>query len=148
MKTLFFSCIISLSILSAEMPDGFVERYIAPLFTSHTKSPPPEPKDGEILGHAEVATGIPSGTETLEGPEKDPAEALKNKNGVILAGANVPNPARDELQKQESIEDLKYGPIAGQGPNEDESLKKADLDLKLYNPNPNTDIVRNAALAT
>ena len=44
---------------------------------------------------------------------------------------------RDELHKKETVEDLKkYPVVSGQGPNEDESVSKDALDLKLLNPNP------------
>ncbi len=149
MKTLFCSCLLVLaSALYADMPDGFFEKYLASMFTPHAKPEAPEQKNGKILEHSEITPSVTSEAEVLEGPIEDPAKALENKNKVILAGADVPSPARAELHTQESIEDLKYGPISGQGPNEDESLREADLDLKLLNPNPSgTDAVRNAAPA-
>ena len=79
---------------------------------------------------------MPSQAELLAG--QDDESSLKNKSGTtILDSANAPNPVRDELHKKETVEDLKkYPVVSGQGPNEDESVSKDALDLKLLNPNP------------
>jgi len=151
MKVLFYICIFSFLTFAlravSDTSDGFLARWAASLVAPHAQQMPSEEKDkdGEILKHAEISPVIPSAkTEILKNPAIDPQEALKNKDGAILEAASIPG-AREELQKQESIEDLQYGPIADKTPNNDESLLKADLDLKVSNPNPNTDIVRNAA---
>jgi hypothetical protein len=91
--------------------------------------------------HAEVApsgVAIPSEAEVLKG-SSDTISTLRtadeNNANAEFESATVSD-VRQELHRKETLEDLQYGPTASQTPNEDESSKKADLDLKLLNPNP------------
>ena len=130
--------LLSVSLLqAADVEGGFLAALMARA-QPHANPEFPEHKNGEILEHAKTANSavaLPSQAEVLEGQVGN--DALEQKSGVILNDANAPDPVRDELHKQETVEDLKkYPVISGQGPNEDESVSKAALDLKLSNPNP------------
>lgn len=148
MKTLFFSFVffVSIAVLNAAdiLADSFIQRVL--MGEPHSQQKPDE-KEKHGLEHAESSPVIASEAEALEGPEKDPQEALRNKS-PILASADVPNPAKEELKRREAIEDLKYGTMHDEkNPLKDESLHHIDLDLGLLNPNPATTTVRNAAPA-
>jgi len=141
MRRLICSCMVFLSVtaLCAGDLDGVLLSVLMANRQVHAQPEKPEVKNGKILEHAKVETSavaLPSQAELLAG--QDDESSLKNKSGtIILDSANAPNPVSDELHKQETVEDLKkYPVVSGQGPNEDESVSKAALDLKLLNPNP------------
>lgn len=130
MKFLLFSYMLFLSALgAAEIVDSFTMAYMKKLMQSRTTQKPDE-KGRHGLEHAEYKPEISSLEEV-----KNPTEALRN-HVPILAEANIPNPTKEELKRQESIEDLKYGPMMSKNPNEDESANLIDLDKKLLNSNP------------
>lgn len=143
MKMLICGCMVflSASVLWADDPEsGFFGAFMTPK-TPTTPAEPvkPDDKNGKILKDAKVeasALALPSQAELLAG--QDDESSLKNKSDTtILDSANAPDPAREELRRQETVEDLqKYPVVSGQGPNEDESTNEAALDLKLLNPNP------------
>lgn len=129
--------LLSVSLLqAADVEGGFLAALMARA-QPHANPESPDHKNGEILEHANVENSVvslPSQAEVLEGQVGN--AALEQKSGAILNDANAPDPVRDELHKQETMEDLKkYPVVSGQGPNEDESVSKAALDLKLLNPN-------------
>ncbi|MEI7493626.1 MAG: hypothetical protein WCJ92_03395 [Alphaproteobacteria bacterium] len=121
--------LLSVSLLqAADVEGGFLAALMARA-QPHANPESPEHKNGEILEHANVENSVvslPSQAEVLEGQVGN-AE-LKQKGDAILGSANAPDPVRDELHKQETVEHLKkYPVVSGQGPNEDES----ELDLML-----------------
>jgi hypothetical protein len=151
MKTLMGSFVVLLSVSAPSLwadygiTSGFLEALMLK-DQPHTEQPPLV-DEKNIFEHAEVAPVLKSQAEILEGEQSDLAGVMSNAASKSLESANIPSSdARVELQKAEAEEDLaKYGPVSGRGPNEDESLNKADLDLKLRNSNPSAArIVRRA----
>ncbi len=141
---------VFLSVLSA---GDFEGGFLASLMTRSQPHAEPDKhvdKDGKALEHAKVensAVAVSSQAEALEGQQEDIGSVLSNTKSKVFESADISSSdARDELRKEETIEDLsKYPIVSGQGSNEDESLNKAALDLKLLNPNPEgTNAVRNA----
>ncbi len=132
---------LSASMLWAYDVDG---GFLAALMTRpKTPAEPVKPVDnnGKILEHAQVeasAVAVSSHAEVLVGQQGGPESVMNNTKGKALEDANIPSSdAREALKEQETVEDLQeYPVVSGQGPNEDESVSKAALDLKLFNPNP------------
>ena len=58
-------------------------------------------------------------------------DLAENKASDILNDAQDKNPVKEELAKQEALEDQKFGVMTGQDPNGDESKMLNDLDLKI-----------------
>jgi hypothetical protein len=143
MKMFICGCMVflSASMLWAYDVDG---GFLAALMTRpKTPAEPVKPVDnnGKILEHAQVeasAVAVSSHAEVLVGQQGGPESVMNNTKGKALEDANIPSSdAREALKEQETVEDLQeYPVVSGQGPNEDESVSKAALDLKLFNPNP------------
>ncbi len=143
MKMLICGCMVFLSASMLRAADVDAGILVALMTKRQTHAEPVKPvdKNGKILEHAKVETSavaFPSQAEVLEGQQGDAESVMNNAKGKAFESANIPSSvARDELHKQETMEDLKkYPVISGQSPNEDESTKEAELDLKLKNPNP------------
>lgn len=154
MKTLICSCIVLLSVSAPALwadfgiAGGFFEALM--LKNQRYTEQPPLVDKKNIFERATVSPVLPSQAEVLEGEQGDLAGVMSNAAASKgLEGASIPSSeARVELQKAETIEDLaKFGPVSGQGPNEDESLNKAPLDLTLGNSNRSAGIIRRAELA-
>ena len=133
---------LSVTVLCARDLDGVLLSVLMANRQVHAQSEKPE-VENEILEHAQVevsAVALPSQAEVLAGQQGDAESVMNNTEGNALEDANIPSSdARKALQEQETVEDLqKYPVVSGQGLNEDESVSKAALDLKLLNPNPDS----------
>lgn len=145
MMAIFYYFLASFCILHAgDMEESYLMKYIQSIMQPQTVQKSDE-KEKNGLEHAEALPSIETQSEVLEGQTKDPEESLKNKNAVILADAELGIPAKQELKAQEAIEDLKYGPMLDENPNNDEAGYQIDLDKKLLNPNEASAIISKAA---
>ncbi len=94
------------------------------------------------LGHAKVTPEVGDASSVLGGVSSDQVLASEEN---ILDGATTASPVLTELSERESKEDLNFGPLAGTGPNEDEStVYKAGLDSKLGNLNQAAEVLNKA----
>ena len=125
---------LSVTALCARDLDGVLLSVLMANRQVHAQSEKPEVKN-EMFEHAQVkasAVALPSHAEVLAGQQGDAESVMNNTEGNALEDANIPNPVRDELHGQETVQDLNNPVVSGQGPYEN----KSELDWKLSNPNP------------
>ena len=133
------------AVRAGDIAGGFLDK-LTGSNEPHAVPQPPAHQNGEIFKHAEVTSSgaaVPSKAEELEGQQADLTGLASNEASKNLQDARVAGP-RDELQRLEKREGLARGHVAD-GLNNDESLERGPLDLKLSNSNPSgSGIVRKA----